>query len=64
MAWPVVTIVLNDRLERRRAAIWSLLAGYLVLPPVVTVKLPMLPALGKEEMAALCCGLGALLSRK
>lgn len=63
VAWPIVTIILFDRLDRRRAAIWTLLAGYLILPPVVTVKLPMLPPLGKEEMAALCCGMGVFLSR-
>lgn len=40
-------------LDRQRALIWSILAGYLLLPPVVAIDLPVFPALDKMMIPAL-----------
>lgn len=53
LTWPFVTAVLFSRLDPVRAGIWSILAGYLLLPPVVGIDLPMIPWTGKDAIAAL-----------
>jgi len=51
--WPLVVIVLFRRLPLERALIWSILGGYLILPPVVAIDLPAVPALDKMSIPAL-----------
>lgn len=48
--WPVVCLVLFRRLPLERALIWSLLAGYLFLPPLAEVNLPLVPAMDKVSI--------------
>lgn len=56
--WPVVTVALFRQTEPRRALIWSILAAYLLLPPVAKFDLPVVPDLDKYTisnlMAAIC----------
>ena len=59
--WPLVTAALFLRLAPGRALVVALLAGYLLLPPAPAVlDLPLLPALGKDEIAALSAFAAAL----
>ncbi|SEN84196.1 hypothetical protein SAMN04488103_108104 [Gemmobacter aquatilis] len=51
--WPVVVIVLFQRLPPDRALIWTILGAYLVLPPVIALNLPVVPDLGKNSIPAL-----------
>lgn len=51
--WPVVVVVLFRRLPVERALIWSILGGYLLLPPVAAIDLPAVPALDKMSIPAL-----------
>lgn len=51
--WPLVVVVLFRRLPVDRALIWSILGGYLVLPPVTAIDLPAVPALDKMSIPAL-----------
>ena len=37
--WPVVTVALFRQLDPRKALIWTILAGYLLLPPAVAINL-------------------------
>ncbi|RCW85076.1 hypothetical protein [Paracoccus lutimaris] len=53
LSWPVVVAVLFSRLDPQRALIWSILAGYLLLPPVVEIDLPVFPGLNKAMVPAL-----------
>jgi hypothetical protein len=53
MLWPVVVVVLFRRLPLERALIWSILGGYLILPPVAAIDLPAVPALDKMSIPAL-----------
>ncbi len=50
LAWPLVAWVLYTQLDPARALIWTLLAGYLLLPPVVTIDFPVVPDLRKETI--------------
>jgi hypothetical protein len=51
--WPVVVVVLFRRLPLERALIWSILGGYLILPPVAAIDLPAVPSLDKMSIPAL-----------
>lgn len=45
--WPVVAWIFFRRLAPPRALIWTLLAGYMLLPPVISINLPMIPDFDK-----------------
>ena len=36
-AWPLVAVALFQRLSADRALIWTILGGYLLLPPLAAV---------------------------
>ncbi|MCC6305025.1 MAG: hypothetical protein IT545_07490 [Rhodobacteraceae bacterium] len=63
MAWPLVVAGLFLRLPVPRALVWSILGGYLLLPPVAAFNLPGVPALDKvsiPNLAALVATVVAL----
>jgi len=47
LAWPAVVAILFRRLPLERALIWSILGGYMVLPQISAINLPMIPAFDK-----------------
>jgi hypothetical protein len=51
--WPLVVWQLYRRLDPGRALIWTVLAGYLVLPPLAAFDLPVVPNLDKDVIPAL-----------
>jgi hypothetical protein len=51
--WPVVAYVLYTRLDPARALIWTLLAGYLLLPSLTAFNLPAVPDLDKYSIPSL-----------
>lgn len=53
LAWPMVTVWLFRALTVERAVIWSILGGYLLLPPLVAFDFPMIPPLDKFAIANL-----------
>ncbi len=53
LLWPVVVGLLYRRLPSDLALIWTVLAGYLILPPAIALNLPVLPDLGKDSIPAL-----------
>ena len=58
LIWPIVARQLYLRLDPARALIWTLLAGYLILPPVLAINLPVVPDFTKysiPSLAALVC---------
>lgn len=64
-AWPVVAALLFSRLDQTRAVIWTMLAGYLLLPPaVVALNIPLLPQMNKYSITALAATVGALMLRQ
>jgi hypothetical protein len=56
--WPLVIVQMFNRMPVERALIWSLMGGYLILPPVVALDLPLLPPLNKTmipNLTAFAC---------
>jgi hypothetical protein len=51
--WPVITIALFAQLRHKEAIIWSLLAGYLLLPVRTAIEIPVLIDLDKGSIIAL-----------
>ncbi len=51
--WPVVVVVLFHRLPKERALVWSILGGYLLLPPVANIDLPAIPPMDKLSIPAI-----------
>ncbi len=53
LIWPVMATVLFQRLPREKALIWSILAAYMVLPPLANINLPAVPDMDKFAIANL-----------
>ena len=52
-AWPLVSLILFVQLPVEKAAIWSLLGGYLLLPSATSVDVHLLPPLDKFTIPAM-----------
>ncbi len=52
LSWPLFAALIFMRMERVNAAIWSILLAYMFLPPSYYIDLPVVPALGKYEIAS------------
>ncbi|MDJ0629457.1 MAG: hypothetical protein QNJ44_14455 [Rhodobacter sp.] len=50
LLWPLVCLVLFRSMKLERAVIWSLIGGYLLLPPVASFDLPLVPPLDKSSI--------------
>lgn len=50
--WPFVTLAMYLMLPARTAVIWSILAGYLLLPAGMTLDLPGVPGMTKQNVPA------------
>tara|TARA_R110002049_G_scaffold23781_7_gene84817 strand:+ start:19513 stop:20970 length:1458 start_codon:yes stop_codon:yes gene_type:complete len=48
--WPFVCLVMFRNMALQRALIWSILGGYLLLPPLTEFNLPLVPALDKVSI--------------
>lgn len=60
MTWPLVCVALFRRLPIERAIIWSILGGYLILPPVAEFDLPLIPSMNKDSIAVVSATLGCV----
>lgn len=54
MIWPVLATSLFQRLPREKALVWSILAAYMLLPPLANFDLPAVPDMDKFTIANLC----------
>lgn len=59
--WPIVVFVLFRRLPLPVALVWSILAGYLFLPPQTGIDLPLLPPLDKATVPSFSAAVMCLL---
>ena len=48
--WPVICPVMFRTLSVQKALIWSILGGYLFLPPLTEFNLPLVPAMDKTSI--------------
>jgi hypothetical protein len=53
LAWPFVCLVLLRTQSVERAIIWSILGGYLLLPPLAEFNLPLVPSMDKVSIPSL-----------
>lgn len=58
--WPLVTWVLFSRLDASRALLWTILGGYMFLPPVIAIDLPMIPDFDKYSIPSLSAAAAVL----
>jgi hypothetical protein len=52
--WPWVSSILWQRFEPEKALVWTILGGYLLLPPLVKLDFPAVPDLDKVSIPNLC----------
>ena len=62
--WPVICLVLFRTQKLERAMIWSILGGYLFLPPLTEFNLPLVPAMDKVSIPNLSVLLIMLFAMK
>ncbi|WP_299505624.1 hypothetical protein [Cypionkella sp.] len=58
LVWPMISWQLWKRLDPARALIWTVLGGYLVMPPLTAINFPVIPDLDKTtipNLIAFCC---------
>ncbi|WP_108484033.1 hypothetical protein [Oceaniglobus ichthyenteri] len=55
--WPIVCLVMFRKMPLERALIWSILGGYLILPPLAEFNLPLVPSMDKTSIPALSAAL-------
>ncbi|MDQ2066229.1 hypothetical protein Q9295_07585 [Xinfangfangia sp. CPCC 101601] len=53
LSWPLVVWLLYRKLDPGVALIWTVLAGYLVLPPATAIDLPVVPDFTKDSLPIL-----------
>ncbi|MFT7058541.1 MAG: hypothetical protein ACJASV_001042 [Pseudorhodobacter sp.] len=53
-AWPILAVVLFQRLPRQKALVWSILGAYMLLPPLAKFDLPAVPDMDKFTISNLC----------
>jgi hypothetical protein len=51
--WPLITLFFWARLDPARALVWTILAGYLLLPPLTAFDFPLIPNFTKDSVPAL-----------
>jgi len=61
LVWPLITLVIFATVSPRKAIIWSLLLGYLLLPVRTAFDFPGVPALDKTSIANLSAMIGAMM---
>jgi len=52
-SWPLVAWMMYRRMPLERAFVWTIIGGYLILPPATVVDLPLLPPIDKLVIANL-----------
>lgn len=54
LVWPFIATGLFRHLPREKALVWSILAAYMLLPPLANFNLPAVPDMDKFTIANLC----------
>lgn len=63
LTWPVITAVFFSRMDKQRALVCTILAGYLLMPPLIEIDLPLIPGINKAMIPALSAALMLFLRR-
>lgn len=62
LLWPVLVAMLFGRMRRPEALVWSILAGYLLLPPAIGLDLPAIPSQDKSTIPAVAAAFFAFIT--
>lgn len=62
LAWPIVVAVFFGRMRRPEAVVWSILAGYMLLPPAIALDLPAIPSQDKSTIPAVAAAFFVFIS--
>lgn len=62
MVWPFVAALIFSRTTTVKAIIWTIIGGYLLLPPAVEIPSPLPVVLNKDTIAVLSALLGTIVS--
>jgi hypothetical protein len=58
LLWPLIAIILYKRFDTITATFWTIVGGYMFLPVGTAIDLPMVPAIGKDEISAIAAFIG------
>lgn len=61
LAWPLLAVLFYRRFDALTASFITIVGGYMFLPAATVIDLPLVPALGKNEIAAISAVLGCIL---
>jgi hypothetical protein len=61
LAWPLVAVLLYRTRPSSEATVWTILGALLLLPSQLSIKLPMIPSIDKDSLAALSAAAGCVL---
>ena len=51
--WPIIAILMYKRFDTLTATFWTIVGGYMFLPVRTAFDLPLIPAIGKDEISAI-----------
>jgi hypothetical protein len=60
LGWPLVSMLFYKSMPFSQATIWTILGGYLTLPPDVAIKFAMIPAFDKSSIPNICACVGCI----
>jgi hypothetical protein len=61
LLWPFIAILLYKKLDTVTATFWTIVGGYMLLPVGTAIDLPMIPAIGKDEISAIAALIGCVV---
>jgi hypothetical protein len=64
LMWPLIAILFYKKFDTITATFWTVVGGYMFLPAKTVFDLPLLPDVGKDEIAALSALMGCVLIHK
>ena len=59
--WPIIAILMYKRFDTLTATFWTIVGGYMFLPVRTAFDLPLIPAIGKDEISAIAAFIGCRL---
>jgi len=62
VVWPAVAVYLFSRLPVPEAIIWTILGGFLLLPALAEIKIPMIPGIDKASVPNVAALLGCAMA--
>jgi hypothetical protein len=62
--WPIIAILLYKRFDTVTATFWTIVGGYMFLPAKTALDLPLIPSVGKDQIAALSALMGCIFIHK